>query len=53
MKTVLTHFVQKDKYEVPDDIAEKDYDEIEQYIVDNELEPVSGDTRDWEIVDVS
>ena len=52
MKTVLCHFVQMDRYEVPDNIAEKGDTAIEEFIFNKNLKPVSSDTRDWEIVEV-
>jgi len=52
MADVLAHFVQMDHYTVPDEVARKGYRAIEQYIGDHQLEPDTGDTRDWEIVDV-
>ena len=53
MKRVLTHYVQMDTYEVPEDICNEGDEAIELYIVENELEPVKSDGRDFEIVDVS
>lgn len=53
MKTILTHYVQIEKYEVPDSIAKLDNDEIQNYIVTKSLKPVDTDSRDWEVVDVS
>jgi len=41
MKTVLCHYVQMDKYEVPNHIVKLGYKAIE-----------TGESRDWEIVDV-
>jgi len=52
MKTILTHYVQMDKYEVPNHIAKKKSEDIEDYISQKNLKPVSGDSRDWEMVDV-
>lgn len=51
-KRVLTHFVQMDTYEVPESICEKGNEAIEDYIQDNELEPVKSDGRDFEVVEV-
>ena len=53
MKTILTHFVQMDTYEVPDKIASQDDEEIEGYIIENELKPIKSDSRDWEIVEIN
>ncbi len=41
-----------DTYIVPDEVARKGHEAIEEYISDHDLEPDSGDTRDWEIVDI-
>jgi len=52
MKTVLCHYVQMDKYEVPNHIVKLGYKAIENYIFAQKLTPVTGESRDWEIVDV-
>ncbi len=51
MKLVLTHYVVMEKYVVPDEVAEKGNDAIEQYIYENDLRPIKEDGRDWEVVD--
>ena len=50
MTQVLTHFVQMDTYEIPDDIPN---DKIEKYILENTLIPKYSKTRDWEIVEIN
>jgi len=52
MKTVFIHFVQMEKYSIPDEIAEKGNQAIEDYIYQQELEPIKIDCRDWEVVDI-
>ena len=52
MKTILTHYVMMEKYEVPNHIAKRSYDTIEEYIFTKDLKPIDSDSRDWEIVDV-
>lgn len=51
-KIALCHFVQMDKYEIPDDIAAKSKGEIAEYIAEFCDKPVESDTRDWEVVGV-
>lgn len=52
MKTVLLHYVVMEKYEIPDNIAKKTYDQVERYIYEKHLEPYNTGTRDYEIVEI-
>ena len=52
MKRVLTHYVQMETYEVPDQINKKGDDAIEDYIFRERLVPVKTDCRDWEVLEV-
>ena len=52
MKRVLTHYVQMETYEVPDQIIKKGDDAIEDYIFRERLVPVKTDCRDWEVLEV-
>lgn len=52
MAEILTHYVQMETFIVPDEVARKGNNAVEQYISDHDLEPIGSDTRDWEIVDI-
>mgnify|MGYP001571226983 FL=1 len=53
-KTVLCHFVQMDKYEVPEEVCAEGQRAIEKYIFERvtPLKPTESETRDWEIVEI-
>jgi len=53
MQEVLIHFVQMEKYPVPEFIAQQGNEAIEQYIVENGVMPTKVDSRDWEVVDIA
>ena len=52
MAIVLIHYVEMEKYEVPDKVAKIGNLAIEKYIYTHDLEPIKKDSRDWEVVDV-
>lgn len=52
MANILCHFVQMDTYTIPDYIAKKGNQAIEEYLEIKEIKPDDSETRDWEIVDV-
>ena len=53
MKTITTQCVLTEKYDVPDEVAEKGLDAIEKYLFDGTCIPVDNSSRDFEIIDVS
>ena len=52
MYTIVAHHTTMEFFKVPNKIGEKNKREIERYIADKQLQPVSTETDNWEIVDM-